>query len=255
MSDRKVFSELLETLHRGRDKPAEQQAPRGAAAGPQRKGGTNCPPKNTKSRSNPGKTSARERGKPSGSATVCNSGNTLDWSDLEQRYGKLNLTSVRPACSWSSPTKGQPVSDSCSPMQIQASQESSGFLVGTNHHLPVIHRPCSISNLSLFSRYTESSAKSTQSPNGGAEPAKELSPAEAYRAALAAASMPPSFMGQHAPSPYQHLASRHTMQETCCTFDVGCSSSGYLPQLCSIVCLPPSSEEWKSHRIAWKAEM
>ena len=125
-----MFSEILETLHRGRDKPAEQQAARRTEAGSQRRGATGCPPKNTKSRPNPGKSGARERGNASSGAAAHKSRNTLDCGDLEQRYGKLNLTSVRPACSRSSPAEEQPVYDLCSPMQIQASQEPSGILVG-----------------------------------------------------------------------------------------------------------------------------
>ena len=121
MSDRKLFSEILETLHRGRNKPAEQQEQSDIAAGPQRKGGPNCAPRNTKSRSKSSKPIARERGKPSISATADRPvNNTLDCGDLEQRYGKLKLTSVPQACSaelLSPPAGRQLEPESCSPMQ------------------------------------------------------------------------------------------------------------------------------------------
>ena len=131
MSDRKVFAEILETLHRGRDKPAEQRAPKGTAAGAQVKGGPKCAPKCAKagSRSKTSKAVAKERGEPS-SAAVNKPGKSLDCGDLEQRYGKLNLTSVRPADhtrpagpsgSTAAPQLG---SESCSPMQIQARREA-----------------------------------------------------------------------------------------------------------------------------------
>lgn len=126
MSDRKAFSDILETLHRGRNRPAEQHKQTGIVAFPQRKGGQNCASRNTTSRSKPSKPGVRERGKPSTSAIADKPGNnTLDCGDLEQRYGKLKLTSVSQACSAErlSPPAGRQLEfQSCSPMQIQASQ-------------------------------------------------------------------------------------------------------------------------------------
>ena len=183
MSDRKAFSEILETLHRGRNKPAEQQGQSGIAAGPQQKGGSSCAPKSTKPRSKTSKPGAREHGKPSTGATGDKPGNnTLDSGDLEQRYGKLKLTSVPQACSaelTSPPAGPQLVPKSCSPMQIQASKELTP--ISNRQFQPTLRSELGLLILTDLHM---------QSPDGGAVPARELSPAEAYRAALAAASKP-----------------------------------------------------------------
>ncbi len=125
MNDRKAFSEILETLHRGRIKPAEQHAPGKTAASSKLNGGAENFSKNTKPHVKAAKPGPKGREKPKSSVVVNKPGKNLDCGDLEQRYGKLNLISVRPtdqkcpAALPDSSTEKSLTSDACSPMQIQ----------------------------------------------------------------------------------------------------------------------------------------
>ncbi len=144
MTDRKVFSEILETLHRGRIKPAEQHAPGKTAARAKLKGGAENSSKDTTAHVKAAKPGPKGREKPKSCAVVNKPGKNLECGDLEQRYGKLNLISVRPTdhtCPAVPPEyspQASLTSDACSPMQIQVSRflsrrAHSSLCIGGRH--------------------------------------------------------------------------------------------------------------------------
>ena len=128
MSNRKAFSQVLEKLHQGRILPAHQTATRVKSRTSKQKGEPGKQPKDPSSGASSSKSSGREGEEPKSKTAARKQDKKLDCGDLDERYGKLNLTAVNSAaqsCAALSPIlpAETPFDSECnSPMQCQVTQ-------------------------------------------------------------------------------------------------------------------------------------
>ena len=120
-----MFSKILQQLHRGRADQGDHTAPRSTSANRTQKGASNKAGTSI-SRGKPRNEGDSQGDKQKSTTSAPKQDRKLDCGDLESRYGRLNLTSVRvvahtcavlPATSSTEPPDSP---EPCSPMQVGA---------------------------------------------------------------------------------------------------------------------------------------